>query len=1377
MIGTEGAKEESLRKREALCKCLEGLQTAAKLCCSLGLQERCEGVFKLLANTSCVMEDFKHATFSLTDRTSQKSSILSQSKSKLVRLHAAHVLSMDAMMSTGLEIGSHSADCWKQVFRCCAFISELEHTYFSSGNNQSNLPRIQQEHAVGMATHEESDCEMYGVPVTPVVPVAPRINVPALIRQSCIESGWDRSISGGGMLNSVQASQALCGLSQQVDRLFEEAANNLNMTSLTAFLSSLCESSKHQLHKITRTIMEEEEYPGEHHNLPVNSLHLYRLQNVLMKVVHSDRPLIHLIKAWSVVSSYLVESAGHKDRSISKMAVTCVHDFIIAVMSGHPELQHFHTNEMLCKTFENILCLELCDGDVQDQIVCSICELVEASASDIRSGWRPLFGALRAVRIEYTTVEEVNEARQRHVEAVLDVFDVYLNTDNILVFANATVDCILCLLKYVRGPGEFEDSDTEDTDSVSDYMTSSPASENLVLPALNYLKQCCVILQSMWKMPACPVFHGAKRIQVDSTHSTVDRDIPNMNFKKFSKYFILDEEVGDQLATDKSPSHENVEKVNGSEDKSPSHFVDKSPSHECTEKTSGDSTSLLSNDSGILLTASKESEECSSTLSISLEQLDNHTGILHVWFLMLEGLSGAICACPRSYQPHTMETMFDLLRSASHVPGPKFVVYSMNHLLFPMLQSWLRSGSKKFGYWDTGATNFKQCCGHITDLVVDLLHDFKDDEKVCRMIEEVLKQLLIVLTECVAQPFEVISRLGCSCIRHILLSAHMDFTESMWRVVIDSLENALDVTTYCLRQLMLLFKTNSENFYGDIGQVKVATRKDCSMMEFVRMWHLAQQVFLLDSQVSVEVPSIDSAEDKSYVFLLYPPGYENSLNPDHILARVPFRSIVVGLLSHQLLLQTVGCILLEGTNTPDSHMPGMLSQLTTKHVMQLLDCLRNSYKLACEFDTRPGLKFLVQKVAHTPVAVNLYKQAGASMVFYIHTLIKICANIPDLDKEIVRTLLLKETKNDPSAVDNRKSDDKSQEFVIDNNTEVTERNDDALSNNDKEEINKSSNLDSSDKSEGNETEKHKAGDDIDEKKGAKLTNSTKIGENNVELCSQVIINNPKMFVSQLKTVCDELCETYIDILYDKSGASCVDTMSDQQLFFLIAQPDDFPELPTKTKVDAKQLSKELEETQARLQGQGQIVQLQTVGIQENGSTVGKTASQEKETVLPPLSPVHSHTKSKREMRTEQESRVYNVATDKLIKNLMTEYKKRKNQNAMPTFAKVNKKDNSDKKMKKKQASSDPVEQVIEEQQQTSIMKDSEAHLQSWTELLCTILGLFDQLDDKKFTTLLPSVFESVNHLICHAQDMRLREELARWLHRVGDIYSLGPKMD
>ena len=37
--------------------------------------------------------------------------------------------------------------------------------------------------------------------------------------------------------------------------------------------------------------------------------------------------------------------------------------------------------------------------------------------------------------------------------------------------------------------------------------------------------------------------------------------------------------------------------------------------------------------------------------------------------------------------------------------------------------------------------------------------------------------------------------------------------------------------------------------------------------------------------MSLNPPSVDIEEDKSYVFLLYPPGYENSINPDHILAR------------------------------------------------------------------------------------------------------------------------------------------------------------------------------------------------------------------------------------------------------------------------------------------------------------------------------------------------------------------------------------------------------------------------------------------------------------------------------------------------------------
>ena len=58
------------------------------------------------------------------------------------------------------------------------------------------------------------------------------------------------------------------------------------------------------------------------------------------------------------------------------------------------------------------------------------------------------------MRIRLTASEEVNEARQRHVAAVLDVFDVFLGCERVHVFANAAVDCVQCLHKYVRGQRE-----------------------------------------------------------------------------------------------------------------------------------------------------------------------------------------------------------------------------------------------------------------------------------------------------------------------------------------------------------------------------------------------------------------------------------------------------------------------------------------------------------------------------------------------------------------------------------------------------------------------------------------------------------------------------------------------------------------------------------------------------------------------------------------------------------------------------------------------------------------------------------------------------------------------------------------------------------
>ncbi|XP_071113726.1 brefeldin A-inhibited guanine nucleotide-exchange protein 3-like [Haliotis cracherodii] len=1293
MLGTEGAKEESMRARDAICLSLSGLQRASKLCCILGLQERCGSAFTQLANTSCVKEDLRAGPKPSDGKVPGKTSVL-PGRPKLVRLHAAHVLSMDVVMTTGLEMGSHAADCWKHVFRCCAHISELEHTYFSGGNNQSSLPKVHQEQNPELNANTEIECDLYASPVASVIPVAPRINVAELIRQSSVESGWDSALSGGGVLTPAQASKALCGLSQEVDRIFEDAAEKLNLQALLSFLAELGEASRFQLRKHAGPDMD-----GGFPRLPTNALHLYRLQEVLMKVVHSSRPLQHLVRVWSVISPYLVDATGSRDRSISKMAVTCIHDFIVAILSNREERPHFHINEFLCKTFEDMLCMDLCDGDVQDQIVCSICELVEACTAQIQSGWRPLFGALRSVKIEYTANEEVNEARQRHVAAVLDVFEVYLNTDNVLVFANATVDCILCLLKYVNGPGMFEEMSDDESDSGSDMGLGGPTGENLCIPALQYLRRCCQILASMWKMPACPNFKGAQRIQLGSTVRLVDPVIPNMNFESFSKSFT---------ECDEAKTGPVFQKENSLDD-------DKPKGLHISELSDPvfDSQSVASADSGMLDALSPETHQSQSDPNlvdsgiklasadtkwqpVPLDELDNPSRILHVWFLLLDGLATSISSCPKTFQPQTMEMLFELLRSAADVPGPRFAVYNINHLLLPMLQSWLRRGSRIHGYWEVGAVNFKQCCGNMSDLVVEYLSKFIGRKEEQTHLEFMLKQTLDVLTECAAQPVENISRLGCSCLRHVMLSGGPLLTEEMWQMSAAALQRALDVTTFNIRQLMVLFHANSENFYGDIGQVKVATRKDCTKMECFRLKQLAQQVFLLESQMS-QMPQVqfDMEEDQSYVFLLYPPNHKDSLNPDHISTRVPFRNLVVGLLSHQLLLQTVGYLLLEGTegqsanNRSGSSLTGLISCMSTRNVLQFLDMLHNSYKLACDFDTRPGLKFLIQKVAGLEVAANLYKHAGSSIIFYIHSLLEICAHLNSLTLERTRSFLdevLKQGSPDNGEID------------------------------------------------------------------MKIKSRSSV---------EPIDANPAAFIQLLQSTCDELCQTYVDILLDKDGMSCFDRMADQSLFFLIAQPDDASEMMERKTAE--------EEPRTDVTSDG-FVTMTTVAVETQEESQAETCPEDATTPAPVEeradTPSPVHTRSKRELREEHESKVYTVATDKFIQSLMSQYKRRKQQHSMPSFVKFTKR----KKDLSKAGKKDGVDDEIDKQQKNSILKDSEAHVMSWSEMLCTILRLFLQLPQPQFRALLPAVFNCVNQLICHAEDPKLKETLADWFYRLGSMY-------
>lgn len=58
-----------------------------------------------------------------------------------------------------------------------------------------------------------------------------------------------------------------------------------------------------------------------------------------------------------------------------------------------------------------------------------------------------------------------------------------------------------------------------------------------------------------------------------------------------------------------------------------------------------------------------------SNQEVTLMMLDHSSGILQVWYLLLEGLAGATMTCPRRYQPQALDTLFTLLRSLPDCPG------------------------------------------------------------------------------------------------------------------------------------------------------------------------------------------------------------------------------------------------------------------------------------------------------------------------------------------------------------------------------------------------------------------------------------------------------------------------------------------------------------------------------------------------------------------------------------------------------------------------------------------------------------------------------------------------------------------------------------
>ncbi|XP_065815350.1 brefeldin A-inhibited guanine nucleotide-exchange protein 3 [Labrus bergylta] len=1333
ILGAEGVKEQSQRERDTICLSLDGLRKAAALSCSLGVAANCASALAQMAAASCVQEEKEEKEVGETgDAITQVKQRVEQRLEQIgrphgVRLHTAHVLCMDAILNVGLEMGSHNHDCWPHVFRVTEYISSLEHTHFSDGSTQSSsLTTItqQSQHAAGIDLGLELSCEPSpeASELGLSQPVIQPLSIKELLRESS-RGGRGLDLKTGSLMTGTSAAKAVCTLSTQADRLFEEAATKLNLVGLVGFLQQLRRASQCQLFdSVTETGDYSLAMPGEAKSTldRRSALHLFRLGEAMLRIVRNkNRPLLHMMRAWSVVAPHLVEAACHKERHVSQKAVSFIHDVLTEVLTSWAELSHFHFNEALFRPFEHIMQLELCDEDVQDQVITSIGELVEMCSPQILSGWRPLFSALRTVHSSKTDTKEYllgDYSMGKSQAPVFDVFEAFINTDNIQVFANAATDYIMCLMKFVKGLGEVDYKEIGDCIHVSGY-----SSTDLCLPALDYLRKCSQLLAKIYKMPSKPVFLGARLASLPMR---------------------------------------------------------------CQERS-------ISTEDGM---------DC------VLQEFDDDTGLIQVWILLLEQLTAAVSNCPRQHQPPTLELLFTLLREVTTVPGPGFGIFSVIQLLLPVMALWLQRSHGDHSYWDVAAANFKHAIGLCCELVVEHINSFiHSDIGYESLINLMLKDLFKLLVACVSEPAETISRVGCSCIRYVLVTVGPVFTEEMWRLACCALQDAFSATLEPVKNLLACFHSGSDSFSGDACEVKVAapTHSPSAEAEYWRIKAMAQQVFMLDTQCSPKTPNnkegFEHAQSCVLIIELPPDAQSNG----HTQKSIPFRTIVVSLLSHQVLLQNLYDILLEEfvkqpegqekvtpvTSDPSRASAGFLRYISMTNLAIILDLLLDSYRTARDFDTRPGLKYLLMKVSGVCGAANLYRQSAMSFNLYFQALL--CATLSQADgmtAQQVKRILYEEEEgsSDSSHPGSASSED---EDIFEETAQVSPPR-------------------------GRDKRHHWR---------------APIPSLSVQPLGSA---DWAWLVKRLYKLCMDLCNSYIQMHRDLESTleetallrGGVGGGGDHVFFLPLFQSE------TSTPTSVSGLSARgtpSEEGGYRCQTADMSsaspgdTPTPSPGFSCTGSLPHhfRSGGERRDSGITGCSVGGalgcSGPSRRKEWWENAGNKLYTIATDKTISKLMMEYKRRKQQQPQqqPQQSHVN-------LFMKEQGRAaavgggvgerrGPVEphrppqrpQHLVDQQCPPLrhsvsagpevlrqekrprsgstisshsisLRDSEAQIQAWTNMVLTLLNQVLLLSDVSFMALQPALYPCLSQLTCHVTDARVRQALREWLGRVGRLYDI-----
>ncbi|VDM34088.1 unnamed protein product [Hydatigera taeniaeformis] len=1029
----DGQNQQLHELSSALSGSLRSLQELATLASSSSsevLRKRCGAVFALLTETA------RAAVVATRDN---KRSFPSN------RLHSAQVLGIQVVLSNALRIGCHSPDCWLHLLNACQLVRELEHSYFSSVHDS--------EAAVAKAT------DVDGVR-----------NLPEIVK-----SFISTNSNTGECLTVEQTGIVLSALAAQVDQIFDTAAEVLSLPALIDFLYYLLQASSVELADRSHpksTSMEcktsinlkhavdsakdeflkvaklgiaringsstlNERYTSRKLQSP--ALFLDRLSQLLLRAIRSPRrPLFHLLRAWALVSQHLVDaccfSSAYGFTSfesdaerllVSQRALACLHECTVTAVTTHLELPYFSSNEMFCKPFEILLRLEMCDGELQERVLSCISEVVEGCNSALHSGWRPIFAALRSVKVPFLTEEnrtmhppepspcpnahktedaistcpkvtfdvDVITAQvvpnTRRISTVLEIFEVFLFTDDILVFCNTAVDCVLCLLRYLSSgelnhnyfdnrirsapfgstgnkcPKECEGSKDKQTQTVSRVECVKEASCSLCVATLPLLSRCCEVFGYIWN-------------SYKASASGISTPSVGYVLRSARRQACL--VAGGPLEFSLLPT------VRG--------FTSPTLHERVKNLTPWFSTGRF------LEPAFHSADSFDPDLSTlrSLNDIDHPSGVLHLWFLTLEGIIMAVWDCNPRVHRVVFEEFTSLLdecveRISGKIDivvsrltdgieredievqgvaiGPSFVVFVVNHVLLPRLQTAIVNDALTAGDVngdsEIGGTPFHndehssagtcqnanladetECdeviisklsfvMGQTTHLVCNLVTRFQQRDQQSSNsvvgINLMLHQCLRALVDCISARNERLSRLATSCLRHLLISTAKCLTVHQWEIAIAHLEEAFRACLLPIHILTTVYDDRASRSLPSDAGLQLANLRAISSSN--RLRQLALRVFQMADQLDEGYDvgelkpgeGLDSLEKPcySFEFRIFPLCSHEVDRPS--LDIIPLSGLISSQLNTILLIHLIGELLLSFGMAGEKSVPKSIQEL------------------------------------------------------------------------------------------------------------------------------------------------------------------------------------------------------------------------------------------------------------------------------------------------------------------------------------------------------------------------------------------------------------------------------------------------------------------